>query len=70
MVIYVVTNGSTPCRAFRNITNAEKFLDSQMFELCKLGHRINTFKSREYIYSHPKENTQRALRIVETELQE
>lgn len=70
MVIYVVTNGCIPCRAFRNITNAEKFLDSQMFELCKLGHRIETFKSREYVYSHPKEHTKHVLRIVETELQE
>ena len=63
-------DGNTPCRSFKNITVAKQQLDAKMFQLCKLGNKIESYRDGEYIYSHPKDNSKHVLRLTEVELQE
>lgn len=70
MTIYLMMNGGKPVRSFKNIELAKQHLDAQMFHLCKLGNRIESFRDGEYIYSHPKDSTKYILHLTEVELQE
>jgi hypothetical protein len=71
MTIYVLMDGNTSFKAYKNVNYARQQMDATMFAKCKRGFRILETKNDSYTYCDPNNaSVKYRLYLNEVELQE